>query len=45
MKIDNLIWTEKTGWEIQTSSNIEDKEKVNIVFVFGIAKYFLHSIL
>jgi hypothetical protein len=38
MKIDNLIWTEKTGWEIQTSSNIEDKEKVNIVFVFGIAK-------
>ena len=38
MKIDSLIWTEKTDWQLQTSSNIKNKENVDIVFIFGIAK-------
>lgn len=37
MKIDSLIWNEADGWKL-LKSEIEDKNKATIVFIFGTSK-------
>ncbi len=37
MKIDSLFWSRETGWQFR-KENIENRENVDIVFLFGVAK-------
>ena len=37
MKIDSLFWGRESGWQFR-KENIENRESVDIVFLFGVAK-------
>jgi len=37
LKIDSLFWSRETGWQFR-KENIENRENVDIVFLFGVAK-------